>query len=166
MTKSIYTYTDKEYRLIPYTRGEYWVSRCGMVGRVVGDNIFNYKPRVNNCGYSRVSVPIKGKIMQKLVHRLVAQAFISNPHKKPQVNHLDGTKSNNHRDNLEWATGLENMRHASRIGLLKNTGRKAKVELDEDTKNYIYHLYLAGAFKNKLAEEYDIPRSYLDKILI
>lgn len=55
-----------------------------------------------------------------LVHRLKAIVFIPNIENKEQVNHIDGNKSNNDLSNLEWVTRSENMRHAYRIGLLKD----------------------------------------------
>lgn len=51
-------------------------------------------------------------------HRLVASVFIKNPNGKPQVNHIDGNKRNNHAGNLEWVTGRENMAHAHSTGLM------------------------------------------------
>ncbi len=58
------------------------------------------------CG-SYNTVNIRGKI--RLVHRLVAEAFIPNPERKPQVNHISCDTHDNRVENLEWVTRDENL---------------------------------------------------------
>lgn len=70
---------------------------------------------LNSNGYAVVSLSRPRRSCR--VHRLVAQAFIPNPNDLPQVNHLDGVKTNNTLANLEWTTATGNRKHAWDMGL-------------------------------------------------
>ena len=79
-------------------------------------------------GYFRVGLWKNNNNYHKQVHRLVAEAFISNPDNKPQVNHKNGIKTDNRVENLEWATNSENQLHSFRVlgrksWLLNKTGK-------------------------------------------
>lgn len=67
--------------------------------------------------YMSVYLCNDGKENTQRVHRLVAKAFVPNPDDKPMVNHIDGNKTNNRSDNLEWCTARENNQHAVKNGL-------------------------------------------------
>lgn len=73
------------------------------------------KPGPDNNKYLTVNLCKNGKPKNHRIHRLVALAFIPNPQNKPCVNHIDETRQNNHIDNLEWCTYLENNIHGTCI---------------------------------------------------
>ena len=83
------------------------------------------------CGYHEVNLYKNNNVKRFKVHRLVAQAFIPNPQGKPQVNHIDGDKSNNRASNLEWATDKENKAHAWRNGLATTNHKKKSIICNE-----------------------------------
>ncbi len=65
--------------------------------------------------YLQVGLNKRNVHKTKLIHRLVASAFVDNPENKPEVNHKDGNKHNNHASNLEWMTSKENHIHSFKV---------------------------------------------------
>jgi hypothetical protein len=74
-------------------------------------------PKEDKDGYYKVWLSKESKKRPFFVHRLVAKAFIPNPHDFPIVNHIDGDKKNNVPSNLEWCTRSHNDKHAFQHGL-------------------------------------------------
>lgn len=105
------------WKPIEGTNGMYEVSNTGKVRSLYGEGRIRELKPWNNGGYKRVNLSIDRKKINRLVHRLVAEAFIPNPEHKAEVNHIDGDKHNNCVDNLEWTTHYENVDHADRTGL-------------------------------------------------
>ena len=69
---------------------------------------------VDNNGYKQVTLSKNGKAKSHKVHKLVAIAFVPNPHGYSEINHKDENKSNNNADNLEWCTRAYNVAYGSR----------------------------------------------------
>lgn len=99
--------------------GEYEISNLGkirskdrivhIIGHVLKDRSqFRkgrmLKKRIHRFGYECIVLKKK----QYYIHRLVAIAFITNPKKLPQVDHIDGNRSNSYASNLRWCTSKEN----------------------------------------------------------
>lgn len=102
----------------------YSVSNLGRVRNdKTGRILTAHKRGRRNTYYLYVNL-FQGKIIGRLIHRLVAEAFIPNPEQKSEVNHIDGNTFNNAVDNLEWVSHSENILHAYRV-LNREMGSKA-----------------------------------------
>lgn len=159
----------------------YMVSNQGKVWSIKRNR--EIKPWSNGRGYVCVSLRSRGKTYKRLVHRLVAEAFIPNQDKnRTEINHINYIRSDNRVENLEWATRSENMCHSS------DNLRKSiitKIEKPSSGERYIhkkpfggyvvdihylgeriyggYFLNIKDAVekRNELLDEFGISRSYL-----
>jgi len=119
--------TLEEWRVVPF-RTMYEVSSLGNVRRIKDtyESTFRGKPitrkikvnvvgsKLSAKGYARVN--LSGVVFQ--VHRLIALVFIDNIDNKEQVNHINGIKTDNRVENLEWVTNMENRHHACANNLI------------------------------------------------
>jgi NUMOD4 motif/HNH endonuclease len=158
--------------------GKYEVSSLGRVkslSRVVVKRgiEYTYQDKIiyldkTNTGYFRATLCKDGSCKKFGVHRLVAQAFISNPEDKPTVNHIDGDKSNNTLSNLEWNTHSENSQHSIDTGLqpvlhgwLKRGAKLTKEQVEE-----IRGSYVKGSITHKeIAKKYNVSRPLISRLL-
>ena len=113
-------------------------------------------------GYHGISLYNNGIQLQRLVHRLVAKAFISNPENKPQVNHKDNNKLNNHISNLEWVTCSENHLHAYANGKSTMKGEKHPLSILTEGKVVAIKLAIKNGVKNRyLADKYNVSQQII-----
>lgn len=106
---------QEEWKAIKGYEGLYSVSNMGRVFSIRSNrNIYQEKHRSSHNYYYRVSLNKNGNTSRFKVHRLVAQAFVTNPDNKPQVNHIDENTLNNYYSNLEWVNNKENANHGTR----------------------------------------------------
>ena len=94
----------KQIREMP----EYWVSDKERVWSNISNSFVEGSPN-GKCGHIDLSLRNNGRRVHKYLHRVVAEAFIPNPHKHPIVRHLDDDPSNNSIENLSWGTQIDNM---------------------------------------------------------
>ena len=133
----------------------YSVSNLGRVKSKKSGKIL--KPYKTNRSYLTVGFWSDGKKKRLSIHRLVAQAFLPNPSSLPEVNHIDGCKTNNNVSNLEWASGSSNVIHAYRTGL-------RKTKLSEMQVAEIKNLINQGLTQREIASIYNVSHSTIGEI--
>jgi len=120
------------------------------------------KPWTDKKGYKYIDISLYPKKKRFLLHRLVAYHFIDNPKDLPQINHIDGDKSNNKVDNLEWCTSKHNINHAIKTGLNKISGLdnyRSKL-----TRNCVIEIRKSNLTQSELSKKYNISQTGISKI--
>ena len=125
-------------------------------------------------GYAKVLIYKDDKSKKlKAVHRIVAETFIPNPDNLPQVNHIDGNKTNNEISNLEWCTNSFNQKHAWKMGLrvytkIQEESNKKQLKLTMDEAREIRKRYVPRDRKNgirALAREFNVTKNVTQAIV-
>lgn len=143
-----------------YENTKYFVNRGG---QIKGPRKI-LKSTLGSTGYLVVEINKK----QVKVHRVVAESLIPNPLSKTQVNHINGVKTDNRVENLEWCTQKQNVYHAWATGLCKpskgeNNGR-SKLTLKQVRE--IRNLYSnTNTSYRKLAAVFGVTFAHIGKIV-
>lgn len=97
--------TEEQWRPIENFE-RYMVSNMGNIKSLRGKTKI-LKPQAIHNGYQQVSLVKDGKKYNRLVHRLVAIAWIDTDDKSKEVHHKNRIKTDNRADNLQWLSRLE-----------------------------------------------------------
>lgn len=132
----------------------YSVSREGkIVDRLTGKET---KTLLLKSGYKAVDLKHEGERYRRLVHRLVAATFISNPKSLPIVSHLDNDKENNHVTNLEYTSQRDKM-----SDLIRRDMRTGRNLLD---KAVVKNIYLSKKSVSDTAKEFRVTGTVVNRI--
>lgn len=121
-------------------------------GRIYSERTNKFMtPSYTTKKYHSVCIRHNGKTFTRSVHRLIASAFIPNPDNKQQINHINGIKTDNRVENLEWATQSENQIHAHKTGL-KDESTKRFVSKARETNSRLVIDLETGIFFDSVVE--------------
>ena len=158
--------------------GNYKISNLGRL--MACDKVFTHRgfimhknakilsTRIGRGGYEYTVFSVEKKRKTVKIHRLVADAFIPNIDNKPAVNHINGIKSDNRAENLEWATSKENTLHAIANGLkIGVRGEKSHLsKISKDIVSKIREMYsIGGISQSKVAKLHGISQSQVYRIV-
>ena len=147
----------EEWRKIEGTSNHY-VSNLGIVKNFGTNYILKEQKDKDNYCYVSFRFPNYGrKLVRKQVHRLVGQAFITNPNNLPLIHHIDNNPSNNNISNLRWVSNIENTQSKNRtcdIGFISSY-------IKNDRKYYVAGFRNYGNLYQKYSKDREICEEWL-----
>ena len=132
---------------------QYQINENGEIYNTKTNNFL--KGHIENTGYVSVNLNINGIKKNYSLHRLMADIFLDNPNNLPIVNHIDGDKTNNKLENLEWVSQSQNRYHAIQTGISNlAVGKREKINciIDNNWRQYKdtnYYVSIDGKVWNK-----------------
>lgn len=137
----------------------YKISNLGNIVNNKGIKL-NIGRRKSNSGYIQVRLYKNNKYYYRYLHKLIACAFLPNPHNYRTVNHINGNKTDNSITNLEWASDIQQQRHAF-LTSLKPSGNSFTIE----QLNKIYNMFFNKKLKpRQIANILNRPFGTIKKI--
>jgi len=156
----------EEFKNIHIGNGEYQISNTGRLKRIYKNHErISSITKTTRKGYLRTCLCIDGVGNSQFIHRLVATAFIPNPNNYDFVNHIDGCKTNNNVENLEWCTNYQNIEHAMKNGLTLKGIKSPNCKLNDDLVRIIRERYENGATQKGMAREYGVGKTTIYNII-
>lgn len=125
---------------------------------------YKYRKPVIQRGYNTITFSVGIEFKKFQIHRLVAINFIDNIENKPCVNHINGIKTDNRVENLEWCTHSENEKHSHRFLGKKTNGIINRKILLSDIE-IIKELYNSGLSQRKIAQKYNVSQTTISSLV-
>ena len=122
-------WTDEVWKFTELNGREIMVSSYG---RVIGFKGRVIKPQLMQTGYYVFKYWNGRHVANIEIHRLVAKAFIPNPENKPEVDHIDTVRTNNHVNNLRWVTRSEN--HRNPLTVKRRSEARKGLKMSDETR--------------------------------
>lgn len=161
--EGVIEYMELSFKKTPY-KG-YFVSRCGKIltTRRLNPVVLDYSP--NKKGYVRVGIVINGVVKSMALHRIVAETFLGLPENNlSEINHINGIKTDNRLENLEWVSHERNVHHSYEIGLSSKGSGRYNALIDENCAHAIKFLISIGMKSRVIAKAFRVTETHIAQI--